>query len=641
MDIIDILIAKNQSFSAETAKLTKQAQAAMNKANQVAAMADEIQSALNDAQTANEQVQQAATDINAITENINEAIEEKVAQATETMSSDIADVQNTAITGVEIFDDNTSSAKIKKTRVNKKDTQQVYNTVKNYTSTGNNEDGSMTQKAITEELNKIKVNGGGGNIDLGENNEGKIVVVGENGTAVPGTISEQDLIDALIGTTNYNALDAVGLEIDYVNRAFTRTQDAVGLSQGIPFNKFLMYGGRKRCVVDSDGRILAWYGDSNYVEDGSLGQVMIYQPKFYYNRTISSFHNGEYGQIINKEILTISATKQSGFKLHPLFKDESGNEIDYVLLPAYESCYYDVSKDTIVKDDAADIDENNDKLLSIANAKPISGTNKNFTIMVAEKMARNIGTGWHITNMAAESANQMLAIIEFGQMNGQFALESGIVNVNNSINYNGASLTGSTSALGNTTGAAASTVNELNGTYNTYSDAGRRAISYRGLENPWGNIYRFIGGVNITGNGSSGGGIAYIASDYNYTPDINGSNYKNIGFQLSSSSSWISAMGYGDPEYDWVYLPIEATKATSLVPVGDFIWTQNNLNGVNIISIGGTQRQGDNCGLFYYACDQKSSSSTSSKSARIMHIPTKDSSIYSNNITSWREKMGV
>jgi hypothetical protein len=32
----------------------------------------------------------------------------------------------------------------------------------------------------------------------------------------------------------------------------------------------------------------------------------------------------------------------------------------------------------------------------------------------AEQLAKNRGTGWHITNMAMESANQMLFIIEYG-----------------------------------------------------------------------------------------------------------------------------------------------------------------------------------------------------------------------------------
>jgi hypothetical protein len=37
-----------------------------------------------------------------------------------------------------------------------------------------------------------------------------------------------------------------------------------------------------RCTVADDGTIIAKYGDNNYTEDGSNGQVMVYIPKFYY-----------------------------------------------------------------------------------------------------------------------------------------------------------------------------------------------------------------------------------------------------------------------------------------------------------------------------------------------------------------------
>lgn len=595
MDILDILIAKKKSFSSESANLVEQA---------------------------SELAQQ--------TSEMLEQLEE---------SQDALDAALNAITGINITASDNINYKFDQIAVTNQSGIVNYIVSKNYKDLGNNEDGGMTQKAITDALEEIEV--AANSTALGRENYGKIVIIDADGHITAGEVQEKEIIDTLIRSGAYEAINAVGLEIDYTNRSFSRTQEAVGLTQGTDFDKFTMYGGRKRCIVDRQGRIVSWYGDNNYIEDGSLGNVMIYQPKFYYNRTVSNYETTNRGRIIKKEVLTLSAIEQSGFKLHPLFKDENGNEIDYVLLPAYESCYYDVSENTIVRNDGANINSNEDRLLSVANAKPISGVNKNFTSAIAERMANNIGTGWHITNMAAESANQMLEIVEFGQMNGQTALEAGVVNVNNSTSSNGASLTGSTSSLGNTTGVAASTINEFNNNYNTYSDAGRRAISYRGFENPWGNLYRFIGGINLTGDGTHGSGIAYISDDYNYTPGVNGSNYKSVGFQLSPTSSWISAMGYGNSEYDWVYLPIDSTNATSLVPIGDFIWIENNLNGVYNIAIGGTQRQGDNCGLFYYACDQAPSSSTSSQSARIMHIPTKDSSIYLANIAFWEEKMGV
>ena len=651
MDILDILVAKKKSFTGETEKLVRDANAAMAKANEVADKISEAedlltsaQDALENANNANNVAEEAASELDSIIEDIIGAARNIVSSSVTELEDKINTLENSSINEVNVEEDNTSIYKGKKIRVRKKQTNNAYNIMKNYTTTGANEDGSMTQKAITDELNKIKREGGGsggGSTNLGSENDGKIVVIGSDGNVKASEVTEENIVESLISGGFYDAKDAVGLEIDYQNRGFTRIQGASHIGQGSDFDRYIMYGGRRRCIVNNNGEIIAWYGDSNYIEDGSLGQVMVYQPKFYYNRAILASENNSNGKVVNKESIIISATDQAGFKLHPMFKDENGEEIDYVLFPAYESTFNDVSENRIVLDDSAYADFTQDKLMSIAGAKPISGVNKQFTITNAERMAQNIGSGWHITNMAYESANQMLQMIEFGQMNGQLALEAGIVNISSSSTVNGASITGSTSSLGNSTGAAASTINELSGRTTEYNTPGYRAISYRGIENPWGNIYHFIGGINLYSDGTMGSGVPYIASNYEYTPGINSENYHNIGYQIANDSDWIANMGYGDSDYDWVYLPIIASGASSLTPVGDYIWTDNYLQGINIISIGGTQRQGDNCGMFYYGCDQKPDRYSASLSARIMHIPTKGSAIYESNIASWRQQVGA
>jgi len=93
----------------------------------------------------------------------------------------------------------------------------------------------------------------------------------------------------------------------------------------------------------------------------------------------------------------------------------------------------------------------------------------------------------------------MLSIIEYGTLNLQNAIENGVCSINNAYDRNYANNTGSTAALGNNSGAAESSVNTmLNTTYNTN---GKRCISYRGEENLFGNIWKFIGNINISGNG--------------------------------------------------------------------------------------------------------------------------------------------
>ena len=514
-----------------------------------------------------------------------------------------------------------------------KSAQATSNLIKYYTVSGQNEDGTMTQKAITE----LAAQGGGGN--FGPENADKIVIVGDDGAVTSGDITESAIIEALLQNEDVKIDGVLGFRVDYPNKSYTRTQEAQDLSAGTDFDSYPMYGGRKRCTVADDGSIIAFYGDNNYVEDGSNGQVMVYQPKFYYSRIVSSSANARVGKIVKKETYAISYKTYPGFKLHPLFKTPSGLELDYVLLPAYESCTYDVSASTYNKTDASDVDVDHDKLASIAGAKPISGVNKTFTSVVAEQLAQNRGANWHITNMAAESANQMLSMIEWGSMNAQASVELGICNISNNANYNCSSITGSTSSLGNASGHASSTVNEQNGTSTTYSDNGKRAVSYRGMENPWGNIWRVIGGTNIYGNGAMNGGVAYICDNFSYTPTENSNHYHSVGFCIPGVYNWISAMGYGDPEYDWVIMPAECTNGNSALPIGDNLWSTANLNGNMACLAGGAWHFGENNGSFYYACDNAPTYYSRAISARLMYIPSAKDSIYNANIAKWTASM--
>jgi hypothetical protein len=84
------------------------------------------------------------------------------------------------------------------------------------------------------------------------------------------------------GYIGYTADDIYGVEVDFVNRTFTRLAGAVGKTPGADFDSILAFGGRRRCNLADNGTVNAYYGDPGYIEDGSNGQVMVEQPKFYY-----------------------------------------------------------------------------------------------------------------------------------------------------------------------------------------------------------------------------------------------------------------------------------------------------------------------------------------------------------------------
>ena len=641
MDIIDILIAQALSPQASVGTYAAQAHQAAVEATQ--ASADAAQ-AISDANTAIDAVknindlilfqsEQPTSSANKIWINSNQTKNVRVPAMTEVED----EIEKLALELYNTSSANAISSTIRLVYPNSSQYQDLENIVKYYTTVGNNTDGTMTQAAITAALSQVNTN-------LGAQNANSIVKVDSNGNLAASDITEQDLYDILDGHVSpISHKTTVGLYIDYPGKTFQRQQDALGLTAGSDFDQFLMYGGRKRCNVADDGTITAFYGQSNYTENGSNGQVMVYQPKFYYKRVPSTLIDGTVGRVVQQETLYLSTIAQTGFKLHPLFITPSGAELEYVLLPAYESTYYDSSANIYNTADTSGLDIASDKLASIANVKPLGGINNTLTIDIAEQLAQNRGSGWHITNLAAESALQMLFMVEYGALNGQTALEDGICNLSAAANVNFSSQTGSTASLGNGSGAAAATTNITNNTTTTGTTAGTRAISYRGMENPWGNTWRFIGGLNISGDGTQDGGIPYVCSNFNYNTSNISDNYHSVGFSLPTRNTWISGVGYGESDYDWVFMPaqIGANNANSALPIGDSVWVSINLNGINIASIGGKGSDGLNCGLFYYACDQKANLSSRCNSARLMYIPNPSDTSYQTSYNAWKQIMGV
>lgn len=399
----------------------------------------------------------------------------------------------------------------------------------------------------------------------------------------------------------YTPDDVVGVQVDFANKTFKRLGGAEGKTKGTDFDVFPMFGGRKRCCVSNDGTILAYYGDNGYSEDGSNGQVMVYQPKFYYRVVPLRLEKNSVsglGYHIRKANYYVTDKPQTGFKIHPVFIDGNGNEVDYVLFSAFEGSMYDVSVSAYVND-GTNTDTTigkGDLLCSVSGVKPISGLKKPLTKTNAETMALNRGSGWHLETIKATMANTLLMMIEFGTLNSQTALGDGVVSIAGDTSFNDSSLTGSTAALGNASGAASETVNEIGGTETTYNVNGKVSVSYRGVENPWGNIWKHIQGINIWGNGTMAGGQPYIAdglSDFSETTHTG--NYKAVGFTLPNASGYINAFGYGKTEYDWLLLPSEI-GGTSALPVGDCTYTTPNLNGYRIARFGGDWSYGVNTG---------------------------------------------
>ena len=441
-------------------------------------------------------------------------------------------------------------------------------------------------------------------------------------------------IQAYLG---YTESDILGLHADFQNKEFTRLAGAEGLTAGSDFDDFSMFGGRRRCNVADDGTINAFYGDAGYTEDGTNGQVMVYQPKFYYKVVPLKLEKqaSGLGYHIRKANYYVTGTPHAGFKPHPLFYDANGNEVDYVLLSAYEGSLYVVSAGVYINDNAPGdyVYAQGDLLCSVAGKKPVSGklagigTKANF-----EAMAQAHSSGWHLDTIKSVSANQLLMAIEFAHFNTQNAIGLGVV-TNSGSAFNCSSLTGSTAALGNATGMADATVYE-NGTETVSNTAnGKVSVSYRGVENLWGNIWKHTNGINLWGDGNMGGGQVYIAEDFNFNESVKGDvtvdnthyRYSPTGFSVANGNGFVSAFGYCDEKYDWLLIAsaVNENNANDLVPVGDtFVGSTNLNNSYCIYRYGSHWNYGTGSGGFCSACNSPKNTSNNSVGGRLLYVPT-------------------
>lgn len=428
-------------------------------------------------------------------------------------------------------------------------------------------------------------------------------------------------IQSFIG---YTDADIYGVEVDFKNKKFTRLAGAVGKTPGDAFDGVKAFGGRRRCNVTDDGKVVAYYGDAGFSETGVLTsaitigentyptgtkvQVLVEQPKFYYKVVpleLEKIQGGK-GFHMRKARYYVSDTMKAGFKVHPLFVKD-GKEKNFVYLSAYEGSTYDTSASAYKLNDAQDVDWTNDVLASIAGAKPTSGlTQSGATRNGFRTIAAKRGSGWSQQTIQSVSATQILFLVEYASFNIQEKLGAGVTTkVDDGTSMT--EITGATTTLGNKSGQVINT--------NGYS-----VVAYRGEENPFGNLWKWVDGIN-TNNGSTFAegdtGTIYVA-DHGFKDDSGDAPYHEVGFSsVYLGWSYISAFGYAEDD-DWLFYPTEG-KGNSSLPVGDCSQVVNA--GWRVAILGVRWFNGSNSGLFGLYVADDSGSQNRVIGGRLLYVP--------------------
>ena len=433
----------------------------------------------------------------------------------------------------------------------------------------------------------------------------------------------QEQIADLQAYVGYTDGDIYGVEADFINKKFTRLAGAVNRTPGAGFDGINAFGGRRRCNVADDGTVVAYYGEAGYSETGKLTQavvvgegstartfnagtivqVMVEQPKFYYKVVPLDLEpvEGGKGFHMRKGRWYVSDTKKNGFKLHPAFIS-NGVEKNFIYIAAYEGSLWDASAAQYILNDAQVADFTTDMLSSIANAKPISGLTQNLTRGNTRKLAQKRGAGWQQGYGQTAAATQLLFLVEYASFNMQEKIGIGATQKTDDGATSMTEITGATSNLGNATGS----VNNPNGV---------NIVTYRGEENFYGNIWWFVDGMNINAKGIH----ELYVTDHDFADDKIVDNYKNAGITLAKTNGYVSAFGYNE-EYDWLFVTSE-TKGNSSLPVGDYFWQNNTYNGIMIALLGAGWTDGVYAGGFDWLVYDVSGSRGRTVGGRLVYVP--------------------
>jgi len=267
--------------------------------------------------------------------------------------------------------------------------------------------------------------------------------------------------------------DAVGVEWNQATDTWRRI-DKNGVTREIvaaSFDDITPWGLMRRVNLAPDGTVTNVFGDAAYKEDGTNGRVMVQIPE---------------ETSANKYRWWIANYAASGFEVHPAFNQRVASApADYIYISAYEADGYD--------------DSGTFKAHSRSGKVPMTGEVSYtdmpnagvLTINYARTFCTNIGEGWGLLNIWSLAALQLLHMIEYGNLDSQYGnLDSqtnigrGVVDLDSGVDFAGAN-----------TGAASINSNlAANGSGVGTGIDGEVPIAYRWIENPWGNIWKFIDG---------------------------------------------------------------------------------------------------------------------------------------------------
>lgn len=356
-------------------------------------------------------------------------------------------------------------------------------------------------------------------------------------------------------------------------------------SADIPDALLSIQASMERWVIDNAGNELYQLDPANSNKKitgetisltGTNGQVVVKVPKFYYY-----FHYDASDSIFTWKI---SQDSIAGFVAHPAFFKDSV-WVDYRYIGAYEASMWDNSVSGIC--DSANIpvsiaDIANDSLCSIACGDTIyPKTNEQRTEYRA--MAANRGSGWRLMTYYDQSMIQLLYLVEYADFNSQSKIGNGRT-----------ALSGLSWVANSYIGKCGMSDGDGNFSGNVSpGDSATSYMSYRGIENWYGNIWKMLDGI-----------VWDASANDEVTPiPVWASNHRSYFLDNTTTGMVllrnIANLGSTDDDYQYYlenissgFLP-SAVGGSSSTRQGDYYWQYpDNGNNFRLVLVGASALSG-------------------------------------------------
>lgn len=329
-----------------------------------------------------------------------------------------------------------------------------------------------------------------------------------------------------------------------------RTDDAQG---------FLAFAGEGDEVVQNDFDE-TWFNFEK-VED-VFGNVFVRIPKFY----ILKDEGEDYFE------WAVSQTQYEGYYLPWCFWDfDNGEELPYIDVGAYEASLVD------------------GRLASVPGVMPF--VNETIVSFRNYAEANNTGglRGYQQYDVHAHDMIQTLMFIEFATLDLQSIMMGNVG-------------TGAAIASGFSTSIAASSGSPTSNT------SGKDPCVYRGIENPYGNIFKWVDGVNITNHRT------WVCKDSaQYASNVFANPYEMLSYTNAASNGYAKYMGF-DTNLPFAQFPVVSGGSASTYFCDSY--SQNSEE--RVACVGGRWANGLGAGPSYWALNDSSSDSYSTRGGRLL-----------------------